>query len=304
MPGLSHLPRCSSIIRAFRPLAGAPEARCLTQTLCVSLDMKLAKMKRHELLKSDALVNLLNFVGLPAAVLYVFCMLVWPWVSVNGDWGYVQSVWNRWQSLNVGMLAFVSSITAFNISRYNAEKQRQREFLASKAFLPAALSELVEYFQASARVFKLGWESDRGSRPNFVVPNLPREYRTVFAECIRHADPKVGDYLSRILVWLQVHDTRLRSYVEQHSDEEWISPERHNLITYFYRLGELQALVNKLFEFARNMSEFDATPLDWEDFRNAYGNLDIWVNEIRIDERMNLEGFTRRALERNDDEIQ
>jgi hypothetical protein len=256
-------------------------------------------MKHIGILKPDALVNLLNFVGLPAAILYAFCMLVWPWISGSGDWVYVQNVWDRWQSLNVGMLAFVASITAFNISRYNAEKQRQRDFLASKAFLPAALSELVSYFKASARVFKVGWESERGSNPNFHVPDLPSEYKTVFGECIRHAEPSVGDYLSRILVWLQVHDARLRSYAEQHSDQKWFNPDRSILITYFYRLGELQALVNKLFEFARNMGEFDSTPLAWEDFRNAYRNLDIGFNEIRIDDK-NLEAFTKRAIARND----
>lgn len=257
-------------------------------------------MKHLGILSPDAQVNLLNFVVLPAAALYAFCMLVGPWISGCGSWVYVQDVWDRWQSLNVGMLAFASSITAFNISRYNAEKQRQRDFLASKAFLPAALSELVCYFKASANVIKLAWESKRGSSPAFDVPELPREYKSVFSECIRHAEPSVGDYLSQILVWLQVHDARLRSYVEQHGHEDYFNPDRYSLITYFYRLGELQALVNKLFEFARNMGEFDDTPLDWEDFRNAYGNLDIWPEDIRIDDDMNLEAFTKRAIARND----
>lgn len=256
-------------------------------------------MKYLRILKPDELVNLLNFVGLPVAGLYAFCMLIWPWVASCGDWGYVQNVWDRWQSLNVGMLAFISSITAFNISRYNAEKQRQRNFIASKAFLPAALSELVSYFRDSAIVFKLGWESERGSSPDFDVPELPHEYKSVFSECIRHAEPRVGDYLSRILVWLQVHDARMRTYVEQQGNERFFNPDRHNLISYFYRLGELQAMVNKLFEFARNMGEFDPTPLDWEDFRSAYGNLDIWQDEIRIDDEMNLEAFTKRAIARN-----
>ncbi|MDD5385321.1 MAG: hypothetical protein PHG89_10635 [Gallionella sp.] len=256
-------------------------------------------MKHLGILKPDTLVNLLNFVGLPAAALYAFCMFVWPWISGSGNWGYVQDVWDRWQSLNVGMLAFVSSITAFNISRYNAEKQRARDFLAAKAFLPAALSELVSYFKASASCFRLGWSSSTAGDTSLEIPELPREYKSVFEECIRHAEPQVGDYLTRILVWLQVHDARMRSYVAQHVDNNYINPDRYNLITYFYRLGELQALVNKLFEFARNMGKFDSSPLNWEDFRNAYGNLDIWVDDIRIDDQMNLEDFTKRAIARN-----
>ncbi|NDV12728.1 hypothetical protein [Crenobacter caeni] len=256
-------------------------------------------MKHILILKPDTLVNLLNFVGLPIALIYAICMFFWPWISGHGHWDYVQEVWDRWQSLNVGILAFASSITAFNIARYNAEKQRARDFLAAKAFLPAALSELVSYFKSSATLFSLGWKATPESKPNFVVPDLPREYKAVFGECIRHAEPGVGDYLSRILVSLQIHDSRMRSYVEQRRDGNYINPDKYNLITYFYRLGELQALVGKLFEFARNMDEFDSSPLNWEDFRNAYGNLNIWTDEIVIDEKMNLEAFTKRAIDRN-----
>jgi hypothetical protein len=258
------------------------------------------QLKHLGVLKPDRLVDALNWLGLPAAALYVICMFVFPWFNGRGDWGYVQDVWDRWQSLNMGILAFISSITAFNISRFNANKQRERDFLASKAFLPAALSELISYFKDSASVFKIGWDSTDENKSSFKIPVLPKEYKEVFGHCIRHAEPDVGDYLTRILVWLQIHDSRLRDYIEQSGDANYFNPDKLNLITYFYRLGELQALVNKLFEFARNMGEFDSKPLEWEDFRNAYGNLDIWVDEIRIDDQMNLEAFTKRAIARNE----
>jgi hypothetical protein len=195
------------------------------------------------------------------------------------------------------MLAFVSSITAFNIARYNAEKQRERDFLAAKAFLPAALSELTSYFKNSATVLRLGWDASSENKNNFSVPELPREYKAVFGHCIRHAEPVVGDYLSRILVWLQIHDSRMRSFVEERRDKNSLTTlDKYNLISYFYRLGELQVLVNKLFEFARNMGEFDSSPLNWEDFRNAYGNLDICIEEIVIDDKMNLETYTKTKI--------
>lgn len=255
-------------------------------------------MKHIGIVKPDRLVGILNLLGIPVAALYVLSMFVYPWIKEGGDWQQVQDVWDRWQSLNVGMLAFISSITAFNISRFNAEKQRERDFQASKAFLPDALSGLSSYLRSSAAVFIEGWESEPGSTLRLSAPLPPSGYKEVFKECIRHAEPDVGAYLSRILVWLQVHASRLEGYIEQQGDNTWVHPDRLNLISYLYRLGELQALVNRLFPFSRNMAPFDSSPLVWEDFRNAYGNLDIWVNEIRIDETYNLEAFTRRALER------
>lgn len=256
-------------------------------------------MKLLGILRLDYLVNFLNFIGIPLAVLYAFCMFVWPFISGSCSWGYVQDVWDRWQSLNVGMLALVSSIIALNISSYNAEKQRNRDFLAAKTFLPMVFSELISYFKDSAKVLRSCWSSNNEEGDTLKIPELPREYKSIFQECIRHAEPNVGEYLANINVWLQIHDARIRSYVEHHADKNYINPDKHNLITLFYRLGELQALVSKLFEFARSMGEFDSSPLKWEDFRNAYFNLDILVEDIRIDDLMNLEGFTKREISRN-----
>lgn len=69
---------------------------------------------------------------------------------------------------------------------------------------------------------------------------------------------------------------------------------------YIYRLGELQALINKLFEFSRSLGDFDRDPLEWEDYRNAYSNLDFWIEDYSVNEDMNLTAFTQRAIKRND----
>nr|WP_300311057.1 hypothetical protein [Halomonas sp.] len=257
-------------------------------------------MKHIGIVKPETLVTILNVLGMPVILIYALSMFVYPWVAVGWDWHQVQNVWDRWQGLNVGMLAFASSLTAFSISRYNAEKQREREFRASKAFLPDALSELSSYLASSATVFKAGWEAARGEEVQVTAPNPPPGYRDVFRECIRYAEPEVGDFLARMLVRLQVHSARLEAYIEQQGDDTWVSPDKHNLISYLYRLGELQAMVNKLFPYARSMASFDSGPLDWEDFRNAYGNLDLWPEEYYIDDQMNLEAFTKRVLERAD----
>lgn len=257
-------------------------------------------MKHLGALKPDTLVSLLNWIGIPIVALYVASMFVYPWFESDWNWTSVESVWDRWQSLNVGMLAFVSSITAFNIGRYNAEKQREREFMASKAFLPDALSSLVSYLANSAKLLQEGWEASQGDSINNALPTPPLDFKEVFRDCIRHADREVGEYLARILKRLQVHAARLTKYVDQQADDTWTSPQRHNLISYIYRLGELQAMVDRLFPFARGQRPLDASALKWEDFRNAYGILDIRIEEIRIDDTMNLEAFTKRALDRSD----
>lgn len=250
-------------------------------------------------LKADRLVDLLNWVGTPIAFLYMVCMFAAPWFQGNWDWGYVQNVWDRWQSLNVGMLAFISSLVAFNIAKFNADKQREREFAAAKAFLPAALSELITYFKESASVFQSGWEAQPGTKPDFVRPTLPDGYKDIFAKCIQHAESDVGDYLARILMRMQIHDARLRTYIGEGNEGYRFTPQKHNLITYFYRLAELHALVSKVFNFARGLDAFDTSDLEWEDFRNAFGNLDVWADEIEVENVGTLAAFTQRAISRN-----
>jgi hypothetical protein len=225
-------------------------------------------------------------------------MFILPWV--DGDWQYVQGVWDRWQGLNVGMLAFISSLVAFNISSYNANNQRKREFQAAKAFLPAALSELCSYFKSSAQVFISGWESNQANMPELSAPNLPEGYKQIFSECIKHAAPEVGDYLSKILSGLQVHDSRMKEFVHQFSNRNCDDLDRHNLISYFYSLAELQALVNQLFDFARGEANFDVSSLKWEEFACALRNMEISYEDISIDENMALEPFIKRTLKRQE----
>ncbi|OOF32629.1 hypothetical protein BZJ21_15105 [Salinivibrio costicola subsp. alcaliphilus] len=70
---------------------------------------------------------------------------------------------------------------------------------------------------------------------------------------------------------------------------------KENIRSYLYRLGELQALVGRLFNYSRGIEKFDDSPLSWDDFKNAYGNLDLWIEEID-----DLKGFTKRAIVRGD----
>lgn len=243
--------------------------------------------------------NFLSICCLLAGVVYASGMLVYPWFVSPRGWKHVQLVWDHWQGLNVGMLAFLSSVIAFNISRYNAEQQRAREFLAAKAFLPVAFDELCGYFKGSASVLARAWKRQGNENIDIDPPHLPSDYREIFEKCIRHATPEVGQYLVNILVQLQVHNARMREFFRKDDGVIRINPHRLNLLTYLYRLSQLQALINKNFGFARNIEPFDPAPLNWEDFRNAFGNLSIWPQEYVADDHSNLEGFTKRAIQRN-----
>jgi hypothetical protein len=249
------------------------------------------------ILKPDKLVYVLNWTGIPLIFIYTISMFVYPWIDSSLEWRQVQSVWHNWQSLNVGMLAFSSSVVVFNMARFNANKQREREFVAAKAFLPAALSELSHYFEASASALIEGWhqakEHKYKQQLKGVCPLISGSYKEVFKDCINHAEPDVAEYLASILRQLQIHQSRLHSMYKEFSPDSTMITQSLNIESYMFSLAKLQALVNELFNYARGTAEFKGSSLTLDSYKTAYSNLQIEVENFD-----DLWGFTTRVYSR------
>lgn len=253
---------------------------------------------RARILGGKLQVGTLNYLSVSLLSIYAFCMFVFPLFDGHWSWEHLQRVWDRWQTLNAAALAFVASLLAFNIANLSEERQREREFIAAKSFLPEAFSNLMEYIRLSANIYVRLWETEGRDVAGFAQPVLPDGYREVFSNCIRHANPAVGAYLANFLVLLQVHDARLRQVFEQVGNGQDRAVARHNVLTYLFRTGELYALLSKQFDFARGEGRFNASLLSWEEFRNAYGILRILCEQIYMNSELNLEAFTRRRIAR------
>jgi hypothetical protein len=226
---------------------------------------------------------------------YVYSMFINP--LFHGGWNGALKVWSSWQSLNAGFLAFASSIIAFSIARYRAEKQRKREFVAAKAFLPEALGELDAYFKQSALLYAEAYRRASNKKDGcktpliYPLPILPKHYRAVFRSCIHSATPDVGEHLAEILSLLQVHIARLTSEHNEFNPDSHMKKIPYNIMCHIYCLGELQALVNKTFSFARCEEDLDCSPLTRDELVTAFHNIRIETDEI-----VDLLKFTTRIL--------
>jgi hypothetical protein len=235
-----------------------------------------------------------NWIGIPGVALFVFSMLVYPWFDGPNqwaqpqlNWAHVQLVWDKWQTFNAAALAFVASLIALNISRIKDEKQRARDFLASKAFLPDAFSELTDYFRASANTLDHLWNS--GSSV-IAAPASPTAYRDVFKDCIRHATPEVSQYLAKVLVDLQVHQARLAGITTDAA-----TPDELSLLSYMLALGKLKVAIDKQYEFARGEGPFNPAIPIWDDFKNAYSGLNLHLEDYAFAE-WSLQTFTEKHI--------
>ncbi|QNM97607.1 hypothetical protein [Chitinimonas koreensis] len=240
----------------------------------------------------DRLINIINWVSLFLVGLYFFSMFIYPWFH-GGE--RVHAVWFDWQSLNVGILAYASSLIIFGISRYHANQQRRREFIAARSFLPAALSELADYLEQCASVLVNAYEvatnrelGSEGVWGGMSAPDIGGQYREIFSRCISHADSEPAEYLSNILVRLQVHQSRIAKLVRDIQPGGYTVVTSRLIMSYIFGLGELRALVNGTFEYARGGERFPVRSLGWEDYLKAY--LSLGVHFETID---GLEEFTK-----------
>ncbi|PMM09085.1 hypothetical protein BCT62_14245 [Vibrio splendidus] len=217
-------------------------------------------------------------------------MFLHPWIVGDFSWNYVHSVWYTWQSLNVGMLAFTSSIIALIVVTYREEIQRQRDFIAARAFLPQALDELCTYMDKTKYLIKqVGFGEPSVEDHNSIeIPNLPGSYAGIFKDCIRYANPEVNEYLAKILMLLQIHYARMGALPNSRTPT--------TLRALLYKQVQLHLLIDHLFDFARGeceFSEFSEFELTWERFKDVYYSYGIDSKYIE-----HLEDYTKRTIAR------
>ncbi|AOE49709.1 hypothetical protein [Kangiella sediminilitoris] len=224
----------------------------------------------------------LNKILFTLATIYIFSMGIWPLLASKGSWDYTLGVWHHWQGFNVGVLALLTSLMAFKITRYREDVQRKRDFIAESSLLPHVLSDLCEYLDDSAELLIEAYQKVREyGRANcnepleHQVPELDEVYKEVFRDCIRFAEPDVAKYLADIIVRLQVHHSRMVHLSDEFRPDRRMVNRAENIESYISCLIDIRALVNHIFEFARGEERFYFESISDEMKRNARSNLGI-----------------------------
>lgn len=190
---------------------------------------------------------------------YFLSMIIIPAFKHDFDWIKIQSIWDRWQSLNAAMIALAASIVALKITTHNYKKDRENNFRAAKAILPHALSDIAEYHKKCAGIHNVLYikaackESPNEFIRSFEIPAIPTEAITAFTECIRYSEINIGTYLSKILEELQVINARIKTIK---SDEIRLENTTHSSAFFIKYIAESRAKIDSLFKYARNIKDF------------------------------------------------
>lgn len=219
---------------------------------------------------------------------YLLFMVVYPFTQ--GDWRHVQEVWDRWQALNVGVLAFAASVTAFNIGREKDRRQLQREFLSAKAMLPHALSELAGYCTESATYFLealqayKGWDTWVGLEqpPLPSPPEVPDVVFETFSKCVLAGEEAIAEHLVKVLSALQVHQARMSDLCAMSDKRRGHVANAAELpLTYLVALAKIRAYIDKVFDFARGEGAIDSSNPSLENLRTAYKTMGVVPETVK-----------------------
>ncbi len=246
----------------------------------MSTKLKSIKMRINDLLNVNRLINVISHrytIGFISLV-YLIGMFLWPLIA-KPEWEYLQNVWDRWQSLNVGVLALISSIIVFKATKYHSEQARERQFIATRALLPDAMSELLNYCVDASKALSTLWyetESVHDCREFSVpYPEMPSKYQASFRDCISHAEKSFGTHLARIIANLQVFDSHLSSACKAENLKRREGTSRHQVAIMITLQSKICALTNMSFAHCRGLEDFQYRKLTTDDFEQAFVSTEI-----------------------------
>lgn len=230
------------------------------------------------------LVKMIMIIGFGALIgLYLCFMFIEPFLN-NGTIGLIK-VLKEWQTLNSAFVALFASFIALYATQYNVRKQKERDFIASKAFLPEALSELTVYLESSVKLLIEAYKRESDETDSCKtqltqnLPSLPDKYKVTFRDCIHSGEYEVSEYLSSILRDLQVHNSRLVNTYEEFSPSRIFSRNASNQSAEIFAFAKLHAKIGRLYPFARNKGELDISYIKREELMNSFSNLKIDSND-------------------------
>ncbi|MFN3014431.1 hypothetical protein ACK1CN_00700 [Vibrio coralliilyticus] len=229
----------------------------------------------HTFIKTATSISAIALIGA-----YFVMMAVKPWYDGGGDWLYVHEVWSNWQTLNAAMIAFSASLVAVYAARYSEEKKRKRQLIAARAMLPQALSDFTEHTTNLANFYIQTyeyWRIEDTARDEKPVPPEPsiNDAVAIFSNCMQHANIEVVEIMAKILSMNQYISARAQS---EYKDRNLVrrASWRFNIESQLCELGEMQALINRMFSYGRELqSDLDLTNLTEQEISQGMRNINI-----------------------------
>ncbi len=240
--------------------------------------------------------KIFNFLLWLSLALYLFSMIVFPIFEYFKSGQSAFDVWSRWQSLNVGVLAFAASIIALNINHINnIEKQKQiqqnrnQKLKATLALLPLELSRLTSFYKTCIESYlealnQLGGKTITKNRDSLKTPltTIPSSITPVFKECIEFSLDGIDDLLKDILSKTQINFARLINLYERFEGKDKIIFGPSSLHNEMFLIAKTETNILRLLQFVRGKEELNLSPVSEKEVHSGFNQLgtNTWTIDI------------------------
>lgn len=226
------------------------------------------------LTKKISLIDGLTVAAFIFAPPYLYAMVFYPYIESGFDWNYLQAVWENWQTVNAGVLAFLASIVAITLAQMNARNRDAQNLSASLGFLASSLHEISSFCSKCAVVYNYV-RTDTSMFGALSLPDLPipTAHRETFRECIKYSDRSIRVTLSSILSDLQI----LRANMDSNRvfTNDALGLARQKARNELAMLVILEAKILALYPVARNEVQTVKIPIDGKFITDSIMTLNI-----------------------------
>ncbi|WFB47867.1 hypothetical protein [Vibrio coralliilyticus] len=227
-----------------------------------------------------------SFTAIALVGLYLAMMIFKPWFDGRGSWSYVHDVWLQWQTLNAAMIAFSASLLAVYAARYMEEKKRERLLISIRAMLPQASSDFTLHTERLSLFYRQSYQywgnsspKETQEKPTPPIPQIDDAIAT-FSNCMQHSELPVVKLMAKILSMSQYISARAR---HEYTDEAVVrrASWRFNIEHQLLELGEMQALINRMFDYGRELnSDLNISDLTEVEIIQALKNINIYQHSF------------------------
>ncbi len=209
--------------------------------------------------------------------IWFLAMICLPIISTKLNWIEIQDIWDRWQTLNSGMIALLAAMFAIYTTQYIENARRKRELIAAKALLPLALHDMSDHCSYLSKIINEAYEKLKGKQNTTLSEykiDRPGEWVfDTFKNSMIHEENDNAIFIASILSDVQILNARFYSFTDH-----------KKIITYreIKRMAEclctLKSKIDRAFKYARGKDKLIITPITKSENENSWSALYLFEN--------------------------
>ncbi|MBS4696165.1 hypothetical protein J4G65_11875 [Aeromonas allosaccharophila] len=209
--------------------------------------------------------------------IWFLAMVCAPIISTKLNWIEIQTIWDRWQTLNSGMIALLAAMFAIYATQYIENTRRKRELIAAKALLPLALHDMSDHCCYLSNIineeYKKLKEKHNTNISDYKIDRPGEWVFDTFKNCMTHEENDNAIFIASILSDIQILNARFYSFTDHKKiiTSREINRMAENLCT-------LKSKIDRAFKYARGKDKLITTPITKSENENSSSALCLFEN--------------------------